>query len=76
MPISLTILLVVAAVVLLAFGVGSTGGAIRFLTGGVALLIAIVATAATIGLFWLGQDGHPRRDDRIRRALHRHVGRT
>jgi uncharacterized membrane protein len=54
-PISLTVLLVLAGVVLLAFGIGSTRGAIRFLSGGVALLIAIAASAATIGLFWLGQ---------------------
>jgi hypothetical protein len=54
-PISLTILLVIAAVVLLAFGVGSTGNAIRFLSGGVALVVAIAASAATIGLFWVGQ---------------------
>lgn len=52
--ISLTVLLVLAAVILLAFGVGSTGGAIRFLGGGGALLIAIAATAATILLFWVG----------------------
>jgi hypothetical protein len=57
-PLSLTILLVGAAVVLLAFGIGSTGGAIRFLTGGAALLVAVAATAATIGLFWLGQKNH------------------
>jgi len=54
-PISLTLLLVITAVVLLAFGIGSTSGAIRFLSGGIALLIAVAATAATIGLFWLGQ---------------------
>lgn len=41
--------------VLLAFGVASTGGALRFLGGGIALLIAVAGTAATIGLFWLGQ---------------------
>jgi len=57
-PISLTVLLVIAAVVLLAFGVGSTGGAIRFLSGGAALLVAIAASAATIYLFWLGQKAH------------------
>src|SRR5687768_13050266 len=54
-PISLTVLLVVAAVVLLAFGVGSTGGALRFLSGGAALLIAIASTTGTIYLFWIGQ---------------------
>jgi hypothetical protein len=57
-PVSLTVLLVVAAVVLLAFGIGSTGGALRFLGGGFALLVAIAATAATIGLVWLGQKNH------------------
>ena len=55
MPISLTVFLVMAAVVLLAFGVGSTGGALRFLSGGVALLIAIASTTGTIYLFWIGQ---------------------
>ncbi len=54
MSISLTVLLVLAAVILLAFGVGSTGGAIRFLSGGSALLVAIAATTATILLFWVG----------------------
>ncbi len=54
MSISLTVLLVLAAVILLAFGIGSTGGAIRFLSGGGALLVAIAATAATILLFWVG----------------------
>lgn len=58
MPISLTILLVLAGVVLLAFGIASTGGALRFLSGGAALLVAIVATAATIYLFWIGQKAH------------------
>lgn len=58
MSISLTLLLVVAGVVLLAFGIGSTAGAIRFLSGGFALLVAIAATAATIGLFWLGHTNH------------------
>jgi hypothetical protein len=57
-PIWLTIQLVVVAVVLLAFGFRSTGGAIRFLTGGAALLIAIAGTAGAIGLFWLGQKNH------------------
>lgn len=58
MSISLTVLLVLAGVVLLAFGFGSTGGAIRFLAGGGALLVAIAATAATILLFWVGQRAH------------------
>jgi hypothetical protein len=40
MPLSLTLLLVLAGVVLLAFGIGSTGGAIRFLSGGAALLVS------------------------------------
>jgi hypothetical protein len=53
-PISLTILLVITAVGLLAFGFASTGGALRFLSGGAALLVAIVATAATAYLFWIG----------------------
>src|SRR5436309_618837 len=47
-----------AAVVLLAFGIGSAAGALRFLGGGFALLVAIVATAATIYLFWIGQKAH------------------
>lgn len=55
MPISLTVLLVMAAVLLLAFGVGSTGGALRFLSGGAALLIAIASTMGTTYLFWIGQ---------------------
>jgi len=56
--ISLTLLLVAAGIVLVAFGIGSTGAAIRFLGGGAALLVAIVSTAATIWLFWLGQRAH------------------
>jgi hypothetical protein len=53
-PLSLTLLLVLAGVVLLAFGIGSTGGALRLLGGGAALLVALAASAATLGLFWLG----------------------
>lgn len=58
MPISLTILLVLAGVALLAFGFGSIGGALRFLSGGAALVVAILATAATVYLFWIGQKAH------------------
>ena len=39
-PLSLTIPLVLAAIVLLAFGFGSTANALRFLTGGASLLVA------------------------------------
>ena len=58
MPLSLTIQLVLAAIVLLAFGFGSTANALRFLTGGASLLVAVASTAATVGLFWLGQKNH------------------
>jgi hypothetical protein len=58
MSISLTLLLVVVGIALVAFGIGSTGGAIRFLSGGFALVVAIAASAATIGLFWLGHRAH------------------
>jgi hypothetical protein len=54
----LTVHLVVIAVVLLAFGYRSTGGAIRLLSGGFALVVALVGTAGAIGLFWLGQKSH------------------
>jgi hypothetical protein len=54
-PIELTVLLVVAAVLLLVVGFGSTGGVLRFVTGGSAVLIAVAATAAAIYLFWIGQ---------------------
>lgn len=47
-----------AGVVLLAFGVFSVAGAVRFLSGGFALLVAVTSTAATILLFWLGQRNH------------------
>jgi hypothetical protein len=57
-PISLTFLLIVTGIVLLAFGIGSTAGAIRFLSGGASLIVAIASTAATIFLFWLGQKAH------------------
>jgi hypothetical protein len=58
LPLSLTISLVLAAIVLLAFGFGSTANALRFLAGGASLLAAVAATAATVGLFWLGQKNH------------------
>ena len=58
MPLSLTIPLVLAAIVLLAFGFGSTANALRFLTGGASLLVAVASSAATVGLFWLGQKNH------------------
>ena len=58
MPLSLTIELVLAAIVLLAFGFGSTANALRFLTGGASLVVAVASTAGTVGLFWLGQKNH------------------
>jgi hypothetical protein len=48
----------VAGIVLLAFSVFSVAGALRFLTGGFALLVAITGSAATVLLFWLGQKNH------------------
>ena len=57
-PLSLTIQLVLAAIALLAFGFGSTANALRFLTGGASLLVAVASSAATVGLFWLGQKAH------------------
>ena len=58
MPLSLTIQVVLAAIVLLAFGFGSIANALRFLAGGASLLVAVASTAATVGLFWLGQKAH------------------
>jgi hypothetical protein len=54
-PIPVTVLLVLAGVALLVFGAFSTGGALRFLSGGSVLLVAVVATAAAVYLFWIGQ---------------------
>jgi hypothetical protein len=54
-PILLTLLGMIAGIALVAFGVGSAGRALHYVLGGAALLVTLAATAATTGLFWLGQ---------------------
>ena len=55
-PVTPAVLLAVAGVALLLAGFASIGGVMRLVSGGATLLLAIGATAAAAGLFWLGHE--------------------